>query len=120
MTDAPTESAISEERLAERLRKAIARSEDGGGTVPAREAVKLRPKYWHAVCDRSREAAALIDTLRARLAAAGDAPHSHRHDQPDQQIDWKTPPEHEADLARVSGEEKRRYSPSAARWARTI
>jgi len=34
--------------------------------------------------------------LRGRLAAAGDAPHGHGHDQPDQQIDWKTPPEHGA------------------------
>ena len=36
------------------LMKAIRRAEDGAGTLPAKEAVKLRPADWHAVCRLAR------------------------------------------------------------------
>lgn len=40
------------------LMKAVQRAEDGAGTLPAKEAVKLRPSDWYAVCDRARKLAA--------------------------------------------------------------
>lgn len=36
------------------LMKAIQRAEEGAGTLPAKEAVKLRPDDWHAVCRLAR------------------------------------------------------------------
>ncbi len=41
------------------LMKAVQRAENGAGTIPAKEAVKLRPSDWHAVCDLARKLAAL-------------------------------------------------------------
>ena len=52
------------------LRKAIMRAEDGAGTLPAKDAVKLRPADWHKVCKLGREAADEIDRLTAALAEA--------------------------------------------------
>ena len=36
------------------LQKALSKAEDGAGTLPAREAVKLRPADWHALCSLVR------------------------------------------------------------------
>ena len=36
------------------LQKALYRAEDGAGTLPARDAVKLRPADWHAIGDLIR------------------------------------------------------------------
>ncbi len=62
----PTPAATPEPALAggeayaiKALMKAVQRAEDGAGTIPAKEAVKLRPSDWHAVCDRARKLAAL-------------------------------------------------------------
>jgi hypothetical protein len=49
------------------LERAILRAEEWAGTMPAKEAVKLRPTDWHAVCKLGREAAKEIRTLRAQV-----------------------------------------------------
>ena len=36
------------------LQKALSKAEDGAGTLPAREAVKLRPADWHSLCSLVR------------------------------------------------------------------
>lgn len=36
------------------LQRALAKAEDGAGTLPAREAVKLRPADWHSLCSLVR------------------------------------------------------------------
>lgn len=36
------------------LQKALYRAEDGAGTLPAKQSVKLRPADWHAVGDLIR------------------------------------------------------------------
>jgi hypothetical protein len=46
--DAPAQASV------EALMKAIRRAEEGAGTLPAKEAVKLRPSDWHAVCRLAR------------------------------------------------------------------
>lgn len=56
--------------VVEKLTKTLRRAEDGAGTLPAKEAVKLRPADWHAVTREAREAANEIARLRAELAAA--------------------------------------------------
>lgn len=47
------------------LMRAVQRAEDGAGTISAKEAVKLRPADWHAVCDRARALAALSPSTSA-------------------------------------------------------
>ena len=42
------------------LLKQITRAEDNAGTLPAKQAVKLRPDDWYAVCQLGREVAALL------------------------------------------------------------
>jgi hypothetical protein len=56
--------------VAERLTKTLRRAEDEAGTLPAKEAVKLRPVDWHAVTKEAREAAAEITDLRDKLVSA--------------------------------------------------
>lgn len=46
----------------EALEKLLRRAEDGAGTLPAKEAVKLRPKDWHAIGSAIRALA----TIRAQ------------------------------------------------------
>jgi hypothetical protein len=41
------------------LVRSVERAEAGAGTLPAKDAVKLRPEHWHAVC---REARALASS----------------------------------------------------------
>lgn len=36
------------------LQRALAKAEDGAGTLPAKEAVKLCPADWHALCSLVR------------------------------------------------------------------
>lgn len=36
------------------LQKALSKAEDGAGTLPAKEAVKLCPADWHALCSLVR------------------------------------------------------------------
>lgn len=36
------------------LQKALSKAEDGAGTLPAKEAVKLCPADWHALCSHIR------------------------------------------------------------------
>lgn len=54
---------------AERLRGIIQFAEDGAGTLPAREAVKLDPRSWHRVCDLGRQAADALEAAARELAA---------------------------------------------------
>jgi hypothetical protein len=42
---------------ADALMRAVRRAEDGAGAMPAKDAVKLRPADWHAVCDAARKLA---------------------------------------------------------------
>lgn len=37
-----------------RLKRALTRAEDGAGTLPAKESVKLVPAHWHALQDAIR------------------------------------------------------------------
>lgn len=39
---------------AARLKRALTRAEDGAGTLPAKESVKLVPAHWHALQDAIR------------------------------------------------------------------
>lgn len=54
--------------LSDRLRAAIHRSEDGAGTLSARESVKLRPGDYHAICDQGRAIADALDAQSKLLA----------------------------------------------------
>lgn len=54
--------------LSDRLRAAIRRSEDGAGTLSARESVKLRPADYHAICDQGRAIADALDAQSKLLA----------------------------------------------------
>jgi hypothetical protein len=36
------------------LLRSVERAEAGAGTLPAKDAVKLRPEHWHAVCREAR------------------------------------------------------------------
>lgn len=49
--------------LGERLRRALTRAEDGAGTLPAKESVKLRPADWHRLQDIIREAIPVLAAL---------------------------------------------------------
>lgn len=57
--------------VVERLRRAVMSGEDGCGTLPAKESVKVRPADWHSITRLAREAATEIETLRGRLSQAG-------------------------------------------------
>jgi chromosome segregation ATPase len=70
---APTQEGRQMSDVAETLTKTLRRAEDGAGTLPVKEAVKLRPADWHAVTRDAREAAAEITDLRAQLAAVESA-----------------------------------------------
>ncbi|CAM5769727.1 hypothetical protein [Bosea minatitlanensis] len=73
----PAGGDVAERHALKTLMKAIQRAEDGAGTLPAKEAVKLRPADWHAVCDQARKLAALS-------SSAGPAvePVAYRIDHP--------------------------------------
>lgn len=49
--------------LAKQLEKSVFRAEENAGTMPARQAVKLRPNDWHRVTELSR---ALFEVIRAK------------------------------------------------------
>lgn len=51
------------DKIADELRWAINRGMEGAGTLPAKEAVKVRPSDWHAIIDI---ASAAIDALEAK------------------------------------------------------
>jgi hypothetical protein len=55
--------------LVAELRRAVARGEDGCGTLPAKEAVKVRPSDWHRITDLARQAADLLALQAAREEA---------------------------------------------------
>ena len=63
MTDAQTEARA----IAQRLERAVKRAEEHAGMMPARQAVKLHPNDWHAVCDLAREAATALAAKDAEL-----------------------------------------------------
>lgn len=50
-------------KLAGRLRKAVSVAEEGAGSLPAKEAVKLRPADWHRVTKDAQKAASAIERL---------------------------------------------------------
>lgn len=60
------EAAVMDD-LAARLERALRTAEDWAGTLPAKEAVKLRPKDWHAVTDLARQAATALRADRAAI-----------------------------------------------------
>ena len=47
--------------LIKRIEAIVLGAEEHAGTLPAKEAVKLRPADWHAVCRVAREAAAALE-----------------------------------------------------------
>lgn len=55
------------EPVASDLLDAIKRAEESAGTLSAKDAVKLVPKNWHAVCDLGRKTAAAVASLQARI-----------------------------------------------------
>jgi hypothetical protein len=57
---------------ADALMRAVRRAEDGAGTMPAKDAVKLRPADWHAVCDAARK---LASPAPAEAASASVVSH---------------------------------------------
>lgn len=61
------------EDIVGRLPDAVIRAMDNAGTVPAREAVKLRPSDWHAVIAEAKCMADEIERLRSELSTARDA-----------------------------------------------
>lgn len=56
--------------IAKSLTKAVIAAEERAGTMPAKEAVKLRPSDWHTLCKTAREAADEITRLRQLLSEA--------------------------------------------------
>lgn len=56
--------------IAKSLTKAVIAAEERAGTMPAKEAVKLRPSDWHTLCKTAREAATEITRLRQLLSEA--------------------------------------------------
>lgn len=71
MSASPLTTKAAEIRagLVAELRRAVTTGEDGCGTLPAKEAVKVRPVDWHRITRLAREAAALIEQQAAELAA---------------------------------------------------
>lgn len=69
-------SDLSAEKVVAELRRAIMTGEDGCGTLPAREAVKVRPADWHRITKLGRQAADLIAQQAARLEEA-DGRHAN-------------------------------------------
>lgn len=65
----PAGGDVAESHALKALMRAVRRAEDGAGTLPAKEAVKLRPADWHAVCDRARDLAALAPAAQAGAVA---------------------------------------------------
>lgn len=70
MTPLTTKAAEIRAGLVAKLRRAVTTGEDGCGTLPAKEAVKVRPVDWHRITRLAREAAALIEQQAAELAEA--------------------------------------------------
>lgn len=61
---------MTDREAAAGLERAILRAEEWAGTLPAKEAVKLRPSDWHAVCDLGRKASAELNAAEARALKA--------------------------------------------------
>lgn len=57
----PVDPLPTAEAMVAELRRAVARGEEGAGTLPAKEAVKVRPADWHRLTAGARRAAALIE-----------------------------------------------------------
>ncbi len=55
--------------LVAELLRAVTTGEDGCGTLPAKQAVKVRPADWHRITKLAREAAALIAQQAATIEA---------------------------------------------------
>lgn len=54
--------------LSKRLRDDVQTGMDRAGAVPAKDAVKVRPADWHAICDRSLMAADALDAQAREIA----------------------------------------------------
>lgn len=53
------------DKIADKLRRAINRGMEGAGTLPAKEAVKVRPSDWHAIIDIASAAIVALDAKEA-------------------------------------------------------
>lgn len=56
--------------IAKELRQAVNKAMDHAGTLPAKEAVKVRPQDWNAVIDVSRKTIAALDAKDKRKEQA--------------------------------------------------
>ncbi|MBH9537485.1 hypothetical protein [Novosphingopyxis sp. YJ-S2-01] len=49
--------------LADAVARAVHTGEEGAGTLPAKDSVKVRPADWHRVCDLARQASIALRAL---------------------------------------------------------